>query len=64
MKPTYSNVIEMADGGSATLVQRERPQLFFNETSGAPAILFTGVAPPGAKFYGYTYTHAQRIRQG
>jgi hypothetical protein len=65
VKPTYTNVLEVeGGGGSATLVQRERPQVFFNETSGEPAILFTGVAPPGANFYGYTYTHAQRIRQG
>jgi hypothetical protein len=51
----------MADGTNKTLVQRERPQIWFDETTGAPSILFTGVAPPGAGFYGYTYTFAQRI---
>eukprot|EP01043_Picozoa_sp_COSAG02_P049703 COSAG02_NODE_5020_length_4721_cov_2.537862_4_plen_48_part_00 len=34
------------------MMQRERPQLLFNETTGEPALLFTGVAPPGAAFYG------------
>ena len=33
------------------------------DIAGQPALLFTGVAPPWAKFYGYTYTHAQPIRQ-
>lgn len=35
-------------------------QLLFDD-AGRPSILYTGVAPPWAKFYGYTYTHAQRI---
>ena len=51
----------MADGSTRTLVQRERPQLWMDEITGEPAILFTGVAPPGASFYGYTYTFAQKI---
>jgi hypothetical protein len=59
--PAYTNVVAMADGTTATLVQRERPQVWFDEVTGEPAILFTGVAPPGAGFYGYTYTFAQRI---
>jgi hypothetical protein len=62
-EPTYTNVLSLANGSNITMKQRERPQIFFNETTGRPAILFTGVAPPWAKFYGYTYTHAQRIRQ-
>lgn len=62
-QPTYTNVVTMSDGTNQTLVQRERPQIFMNETTGRPSILFTGVAPPGDKFYGYTYTFAQRIQQ-
>ena len=62
--PTYTNVLDVQGGGSATLVRRERPQLFFNETTGKPAALFTGVSPPGAsKARSYTYTHAQRVVQ-
>ena len=61
--PSYTNIISLQNGSSVTLVQRERPQLLFNETTGEPALLFTGVAPPGAAFYGYTYTHAHWIRQ-
>ena len=64
IKPSYTNVLQTESGKLVTLVQRERPQIFFNETTGEPAILFTGVAPPGASFYGYTYTHAQRIGGG
>ena len=63
IKHSYTNVIAMEDGTSTTMVQRERPQLWFNETTGEPALLFTGVAPPGSKFYGYTYTLAQRVQQ-
>eukprot|EP00911_Craspedida_sp_UC1_P002430 UC1_evm4s1810 len=62
-EPTYTNVVTMVNGSNLTLVQRERPQIFFNRTTGKPAMLFTGVAPPGAKFYGYTYTYMQRIQQ-
>ena len=60
-EPAYTNAVQMADGSTSTLVQRERPQLWLDEVTGAPTILFTGVAPPGAGFYGYTYTFAQRI---
>jgi hypothetical protein len=63
IKPSYTNVVAMADGTQQTLVQRERPQLFFDAETKKPSILFTGVAPPGAAFYGYTYTFAQRINQ-
>lgn len=35
-------------------------QLLFDD-AGHPSILYTGVAPPWAAFYGYTYTFAQRI---
>ena len=59
--PTYTNTINMSDGSQETFVQRERPQLWFDEITGDRAILFTGVAPPGASFYGYTYTFAQRV---
>ena len=61
--PSYTNVLSLQNGTNVTLMQRERPQLLFNETTGEPALLFTGVAPPGASFYGYTYTQAQWIRQ-
>ena len=64
IKPAYTNVVAMANGTKEVLVQRERPQLWFDEHTGAPSILFTGVAPPGASFYGYTYTFAQRIATG
>jgi hypothetical protein len=40
---------------------RERPQIFFNETTGNPAILFNGVCP-GEK-YDYAYTLAQFLGQ-
>ena len=50
--PSYTNVIVLQNGTNVTMVQRERPQLLFNETTGEPALLFTGVAPPGAAFYG------------
>ena len=63
VNPSYTNTLQLVNGSNVTLVQRERPQIFFNETTGEPALLFTGVAPPGAAFYGFTYTHAQRIRQ-
>ena len=62
-QPTYTNVLVLSNGSSVKMKQRERPQIFFNESTGRPALLFTGVAPPGSKFYGYTYTHAQKIRQ-
>ncbi len=59
--PTYTNVVTLVNGSNITLVQRERPQIFFDEHTGRPSILFTGVTPPGAAFYGYTYTFAQKI---
>lgn len=61
-EPAYTKTVDLADGSQKVLVQRERPQLWFDEQTGEPSILYTGVAPPGAKFYGYTYTFAQRIR--
>ena len=64
LAPAYTNTLEMVgDMPNITLVQRERPQIFFNESTGEPALLFTGVTPPGAAFYGFTYTHAQPIKQ-
>eukprot|EP00039_Didymoeca_costata_P021212 m.343793 g.343793 ORF g.343793 m.343793 type:complete len:489 (-) comp23315_c0_seq1:108-1574(-) len=59
-KPTYTNVLTLTNGTNITMVQRERPQLLFDSNRN-PTILYTGVAPPGAAFYGYTYTHAQKI---
>ena len=61
--PTYTNTVALANGSNVTLVQRERPQIWFDEHTKKPSLLFTGVAPPGSKFYGYTYTFAQKIRQ-
>ena len=53
--------VTLTNGSIAKFTNRERPQIFFNETTGAPAVLFTGVCP-GQK-YTYAYTLAQRIRQ-
>eukprot|EP00933_Yihiella_yeosuensis_P072138 TRINITY_DN80448_c0_g1_i1.p1 TRINITY_DN80448_c0_g1~~TRINITY_DN80448_c0_g1_i1.p1 ORF type:complete len:411 (+),score=58.79 TRINITY_DN80448_c0_g1_i1:81-1313(+) len=61
-EPAYTNVINLTSGKQETFGQRERPQLWFDEHTGEPSILFTGVAPPGAAFYGYTYTFAQRVK--
>lgn len=59
--PAYTNEVHLTDGSKSTLRQRERPQVWFDEETGEPSVLFTGVAPQGAQFYGYTYTFAQRI---
>ena len=61
--PAYTNVLDMEDGTRTTLVQRERPQLLF-DGKGKPVVLYTGVAPPGSDFYGFTYTHAQQVGGG
>merc|ERR1712217_160900 len=61
-EPAYGPTIALENGSNQTLQQRERPQLFFDEDTGEPSILFTGVTPPHAKHYGYTYTFAQRIK--
>lgn len=52
----------MTNGTIYRFTNRERPQIYFNETTGEPAILFNGVCP-GAK-YTYAYTLAQNIYQG
>ena len=43
------------------ILVRERPQIFFNASTGAPAVLFNGVCP-GRK-YDYAYTMAQDLYQ-
>eukprot|EP01063_Lacrimia_lanifica_P001128 TRINITY_DN10547_c0_g1_i1.p1 TRINITY_DN10547_c0_g1~~TRINITY_DN10547_c0_g1_i1.p1 ORF type:complete len:382 (+),score=71.61 TRINITY_DN10547_c0_g1_i1:103-1248(+) len=53
--------ITLTDGGVYKFTNRERPWIYFNETTGRPAVLFTGVCP-GVK-YTYAYTLAQRIEQ-
>jgi hypothetical protein len=54
--------ISLTDGSIYHFTNRERPQIFFNETTGKPAILFNGVCP-GEK-YDYAYTLAQFLDQG
>ena len=53
--------ITLADGSVHHFTNRERPQIFHNESTGAPALLFNGVCP-GLK-YTYGYTIAQGIVQ-
>mmetsp|Transcript_48915 Transcript_48915/g.140087 ORF Transcript_48915/g.140087 Transcript_48915/m.140087 type:complete len:521 (-) Transcript_48915:44-1606(-) len=59
--PAYTNVIEVVGDNDVNMKQRERPQLLFDEKTGEPSILFTGVTPPQSSFYGRTYTFAQRV---
>ena len=51
--------ITLSTGGVYQFTNRERPQLFFNHTTGEPVMLFNGVCP-GEK-YTYAYTLAQRL---
>jgi len=53
--------ITLTDKSIYKFTNRERPQIYFNETTGNPAILFNGVCP-GVK-YTYAYTLAQKINQ-
>ena len=53
--------ITLISGDIFRFTNRERPQIYFNESTGAPAVLFNGVCP-GAK-YTYAYTLAQAINQ-
>jgi len=53
--------ITLTDGSIFRFTNRERPQIFFNETTGKPAILFNGVCP--GKKYTYAYTLAQHLNQ-
>ena len=53
--------ISLTDGSIHRFTNRERPQIFFNESTGKPAILFNGVCP-GEK-YDYAYTLAQFLGQ-
>ena len=53
--------VTLTNGTVYKFTNRERPQIYFNETTGEPAVLFNGVCP-GAK-YTYAYTLAQDINQ-
>ena len=54
--------VTLDDGGVLPFFNRERPQIFFDEASGAPSHLFNGVCPDG--HYTYAYTLAQEINRG
>ena len=53
--------VTLTDGSIAVFTNRERPHIYFNETTGKPALLFNGVCP-GPK-YTYAYTIAQFFQQ-
>ena len=53
--------ITLTNGSIYKFTNRERPRIFFNETTGRPAMLFNGVCP--GKKYTYSYTLSQDIRQ-
>ena len=53
--------ITLTNGSLVKFTNRERPWIFFNTTTGAPALLFNGVCP--GKKYTYAFTLVQRIRQ-
>jgi len=53
--------ITMTNGKIYQFTNRERPQIYFNESTGEPAMLFNGVCP--GKKYTYAYTFAQQINQ-
>ena len=41
--PAYTTTVNHTDGSSSTYLKRERPHLYFDPTTGAPAVLFTGM---------------------
>lgn len=53
--------VTLTDGSLAVFTNRERPHIYFNESTGQPALLFNGVCP--GKKYGYAYTIAQFFEQ-
>lgn len=53
--------ITLSDGTVHAFTNRERPHVYFNESTGQPAILFNGVCP--FKKYDYAYTIAQFLEQ-
>ena len=53
--------ITLTNGSLFRFTNRERPQIYFNESTSQPAMLLTGVCP-GEK-YTYAYTLAQDIYQ-
>jgi hypothetical protein len=46
--PAFTTNVTFADGTALTMARRERPKLYFNATTGAPAILYTAVCAPGS----------------
>ena len=54
--------VTLTDGSVKKFTNRERPNIYFNVTTGEPAVLFNGVCP-GTK-YDYAYTIGQQINQG
>eukprot|EP00928_Gymnodinium_smaydae_P080033 TRINITY_DN63832_c0_g1_i1.p1 TRINITY_DN63832_c0_g1~~TRINITY_DN63832_c0_g1_i1.p1 ORF type:complete len:404 (-),score=3.48 TRINITY_DN63832_c0_g1_i1:124-1335(-) len=53
--------VTLTDGTVHRFTNRERPHIYFNESTGAPAILFNGVCPFDK--YDYAYTIAQYLEQ-
>ena len=53
--------VTLTNGSIYRFTNRERPQIYFNETTGEPAVLFNGVCP--GKKYTYAYTLGQRLNQ-
>ena len=53
--------VTLVGGDTVKFTNRERPQIYFNESTGEPALLFNGVCP-GRK-YDYAYTIAQPFVQ-
>ena len=53
--------VTLTNGSIYRFTNRERPQLYFNATTGEPAVLFNGVCP--GKKYTYAYTLGQRLNQ-
>jgi hypothetical protein len=43
--PAYNLTVTFTNGTTSNLSRRERPQLYFDPTSGNPTVLYTGVVP-------------------
>ena len=43
--PVFTTAVAMSDGSTLQLSRRERPKLLLDATTGAPAVLYTGVCP-------------------
>ena len=53
--------VSLVGEGVRSFTNRERPMIYFNESTGAPALLLNGVCP-GEK-YKYAYTMGQELNQ-